>query len=101
MPETVIVIANGDLRLSANQKCWPAQALAEEAVMHAIRGEGMQSAAAIPAIPKRATALSTARNSDGGVPDDSGTRRRWWWWRPCGSTAIMCCPDCIRTADRS
>ena len=40
MPETVILIANGDLRLSANQRCWPAQARAEEAVIHAIRSEG-------------------------------------------------------------
>src|ERR1044071_6968401 len=39
MLETV-VIANGDLRLSANQKCWPAQARAEESVMNAIRREG-------------------------------------------------------------
>ncbi len=40
MPETVVVIANGDLRLSANQRCWPAQARVEEAVMNAIRREG-------------------------------------------------------------
>jgi len=40
MPETVIVIANGDLRLSANRRCWAAQVRAEEAVMSAIRGEG-------------------------------------------------------------
>src|ERR1044071_2783168 len=40
MPETVVLIANGDLRLSANQRCWPAQAKAEEAVMSAIRREG-------------------------------------------------------------
>src|SRR5262245_9001101 len=40
MPETVVVIANGDLRLSANQRCWPAQARAEEAVMNAIRAAG-------------------------------------------------------------
>src|SRR5256886_14683140 len=40
MPEPVILVANGDLRLSANQKCWPAQSRAEEAVMAAIRGEG-------------------------------------------------------------
>jgi hypothetical protein len=40
MPDTVILIANGDLRLSANQKCWPAQAGAEEAVMDAIRRTG-------------------------------------------------------------
>jgi hypothetical protein len=40
MPEPVILIANGDLRLSANQECWPAQQRAEEAVIAAIRGEG-------------------------------------------------------------
>ncbi|HWQ55955.1 MAG TPA: hypothetical protein VN442_19870 [Bryobacteraceae bacterium] len=40
MPEPVILVASGDLRLSANQVCWPAQARAEEAVMAAIRGEG-------------------------------------------------------------
>jgi L-fucose isomerase-like protein len=40
MPETVVLIANGDLRLSANQRCWPAQARVEEAVMNAIRREG-------------------------------------------------------------
>jgi hypothetical protein len=40
MPDPVILIANGDLRLAANQKCWPAQARAEEAVMGAIRSLG-------------------------------------------------------------
>src|SRR3977135_1111466 len=39
MPE-VVVIANGDLRLSANQRCWAAQAQTEEIVMNAIRREG-------------------------------------------------------------
>jgi|SRR5688572_19334373 len=42
MPETVILIANGDLRLSANQRCWPAQMRAEEAVIDAIRREGRE-----------------------------------------------------------
>jgi hypothetical protein len=42
MPEPVILIANGDLRLSANQTCWPAQQQAEEAVMGAIRKEGRE-----------------------------------------------------------
>src|SRR5437867_1909624 len=40
MPEPVILVANGDLRLSANQKCWPAQQRAEESVMAAVRAEG-------------------------------------------------------------
>src|SRR5690242_1425556 len=40
MAEPVILIANGDLRLAANQRCWAAQARAEEAVMDAIRRQG-------------------------------------------------------------
>src|SRR5450432_3730380 len=40
MPDTVIAIASGDLRLAANQRCWPAQAHAEDTVMNAIRSEG-------------------------------------------------------------
>ena len=42
MSETVIVIASGDLRLSANQVCWAAQQGAEEAVTAAIRKLGRQ-----------------------------------------------------------
>src|SRR5882672_2813991 len=42
MPEPVILVANGDLRLSANQKCWPAQLRVEESVMAAIRSEGFE-----------------------------------------------------------
>jgi hypothetical protein len=40
MSDPVVLIASGDLRLSANQKCWPAQSGVEEAVMAAIRREG-------------------------------------------------------------
>ncbi|HVY95229.1 MAG TPA: hypothetical protein VHA14_20860 [Bryobacteraceae bacterium] len=36
----IILIANGDLRLSANRVCWDAQKQTEEAVMNAIRREG-------------------------------------------------------------
>ncbi len=43
MTETVVIIANGDLRLAANQKCWPAQQRMEEALIEAIRREGGQA----------------------------------------------------------
>jgi len=36
----VYLIANGDLRLSANQQCWPAQAKMESALGAALRAEG-------------------------------------------------------------
>jgi len=40
MPESVVLIASGDLRLSANQECWPAQREVEEKVMNAVRSLG-------------------------------------------------------------
>ncbi len=42
MPESVVLIASGDLRLAANRVCWPAQQKLEEAVMAAIRGLGRE-----------------------------------------------------------
>src|SRR5580658_7419607 len=36
----VILVASGDLRLSANRACWPAQNNVEQAVMNAIRASG-------------------------------------------------------------
>ena len=35
-PRQVYLVANGDLRLSANQKCWPAQAEMERAMVEAV-----------------------------------------------------------------
>ncbi|MBV9848986.1 MAG: fucose isomerase [Armatimonadetes bacterium] len=40
-PKTVILIANGDLRLSANQKCEPAQAAMEKQITAAFEKEGI------------------------------------------------------------
>jgi hypothetical protein len=42
MADPVILIANGDLRLSANQKCWPAQQEVEAKVMQAVRDFGYE-----------------------------------------------------------
>jgi hypothetical protein len=42
MQQPIVMIANGDLRLSANRKCWPAQARVEEAVANAVRREGRE-----------------------------------------------------------
>jgi hypothetical protein len=40
MPAPVILVASGDLRLSANQVCWPAQQAVEQAVTTAIKNFG-------------------------------------------------------------
>lgn len=42
MPEPIYLIANGDLRLSANRNCWAAQQKAEQAIMDAVRREGRE-----------------------------------------------------------
>ncbi|MCL4853692.1 MAG: fucose isomerase, partial [Bryobacteraceae bacterium] len=42
MSDPVILIASGDLRLSANRVCWPAQQKVEAAVVNAIRREGRE-----------------------------------------------------------
>ncbi len=53
MSQPVVLIASGDLRLSANQKCWPAQKRAEEAVMAAVRGEGREIRRGHAEIPEK------------------------------------------------
>ncbi len=42
MPKEVATVASGDLRLSANRVCWPAQERVEEAVFRAIRSFGFE-----------------------------------------------------------
>jgi hypothetical protein len=53
MSELIYLIANGDLRLSANRTCWAAQNKAEQAIMDAIRREGHQIERAHPYDPER------------------------------------------------
>ncbi len=45
---TVYLVASGDLRLSANQKCWPEQAKMEAALTRALAAEGWQVERAHP-----------------------------------------------------
>ena len=40
--KTIYLVASGDLRLSANRVCWPAQAAMEAALTRALRAEGWQ-----------------------------------------------------------
>src|ERR1700740_1584414 len=42
------LIANGDLRLSANQKCWPEQAKMEAVLTKALKAEGWTAVRAHP-----------------------------------------------------
>jgi len=51
--QTVYLIASGDLRLSANQVCWPAQAAMEQQVIDAVQREGVQVKRAHPYIEEK------------------------------------------------
>src|SRR5690348_12699315 len=51
--QPVILIASGDLRLAANQKCWPAQSRVEDAVVKAIERFGFQVKRGHPYDPQK------------------------------------------------
>jgi hypothetical protein len=53
MSEPVFLIASGDLRLPANQKCWPAQESVEASVIAAVRGAGRTVQRAHPFDPAK------------------------------------------------
>jgi len=53
MSDLIYLVANGDLRLSANRNCWAAQQNAEQAIMGAIRAEGRRIERAHPYDPER------------------------------------------------
>jgi hypothetical protein len=52
MPGTVYLVASGDLRLSANQVCWPAQEAMEKGVVDALAREGLTVIRAHPYEPE-------------------------------------------------
>ena len=47
-PKTILLVANGDLRLSANQKCWAAQAAMEKQLASAVAAAGYKLVRAHP-----------------------------------------------------
>jgi hypothetical protein len=52
-PKHTYLVANGDLRLAANQKCWPAQAAMEAALAQALRAEGWRVVRAHPFVKEK------------------------------------------------
>ena len=50
-PKTVLLVANGDLRQSANQVCWPAQAAMEKQLAGAVASFGHKLKRAHPYKP--------------------------------------------------
>jgi hypothetical protein len=52
-PKHVYLLSNGDLRLSANQKCWPEQDKMEATLSRALRAEGWKAVRAHAYDPKK------------------------------------------------
>ena len=59
--KTVLLVANGDLRLSANQVCWPAQHAMEQALTAAVAQLGYKLVRAHPYNPRRNTVSSAPK----------------------------------------
>ena len=95
MPETVIVVASGDLRLSANQTCWPAQARVEEAVMDAIRREGREVRRGHPYEAAKGHGFIDSQKHGMEVFRDIPPEAPLVVWRPSGSTATTFCAGCV------
>ena len=53
MSSSIFMVASGDLRLSANQMCWPAQQAAEAALTQAVHQLGFDVVRAHPVIPEK------------------------------------------------
>ena len=53
MPQSIYLIASGDLRLAANRNCWAAQQRVEEAVQAAVAGVGREIVRAHPFQPEK------------------------------------------------
>lgn len=61
--EEIVPVASGDLRLAANQMCWPAQEALETAFIAACAEEGVAFDAGIRTTLLWSTASSTARSA--------------------------------------
>ena len=83
MATTVYVVANGDLRLSANQRCWPAQLRVEDAVFAAIRREGWKWSGRMPSTGEKARLHRQPEIRDGGLP------------RPCPRTRPLIVAEAV------
>ena len=88
----VQLVASGDLRLAANQVCWPAQAAMEQALTAALERRGRRRRARARLCTQgqarlhRLVSARASRSSATSIPT-----RRSSSPRPSGSTRITCC----------
>jgi hypothetical protein len=75
MAQTVTLVASGDLRLSANRVCWPAQQQVEESITRAVESFGfqLQRGHAFDPVKQHGFIDSQHRGMEvfGGIPEDT------------------------------
>ncbi len=77
MPGSITLVASGDLRLSANQVCWPAQQSVEEALTRAIEKFGYSVKRAHPYDPvKKHGFIDSQKYGMEDLPSDRRATRR-------------------------
>jgi hypothetical protein len=100
--KTVYLMANGDLRLSANQKCWPEQAKMEAVLTKALRAEGWSVRRAHAYDPKKKHGFIDSQKRGMEVFRFANWTQpfRWLWPSVSGNTVITCGTACSRIAGR-
>jgi cold shock CspA family protein len=96
----VLLITSGDLRLSANQECWPAQREMEEKLTAAFAQKGIKLVRAHAYNEKEKHGFISSQRMGMDVFMNIHPRRGWSLRRPRGNTRIMCCRDCAATRGR-
>ena len=91
-PKHVYLVANGDLRLSANQKCWPAQAKWKPPRSGLCRPKAGKSSALTPGTNQEAR-VHDSQKMGMEVSGRSTQTPLSSSPNPSGSTASICCPD--------
>jgi hypothetical protein len=87
----VVIIASGDLRLSANQDCWAAQEQMEKLLSNAIQNQGWSVKRAHEYDSEKKHGLIDSQKMGMEVFAGIDTRRLWLQ-KAYGNTAITCWP---------
>ena len=90
----VLLVANGDLRLAANQHCWPAQAQMEDSLHQAVNDAGFELVRAHPFKPEQGHGFIDSQKEGWKSSRASIPMPRSSWPRRSGNTPITFCrPD--------
>ena len=97
--DEVLLVANGDLRQSANEVCWPAQSALEQMLTEAFQEEEIKLRRAHPYNPTLKHGFINGQRMGMQVFEHIHPDAPSWWPRPCGNIAAICWRALYRIAD--